>query len=250
MGSVAYRLARVTLARFAVLAAAVGLALAPAAARAEDAHPGEDNERVPVGEEHQHHDASADEAPAVQLPLRVIGSLGFGATLRLVVDPALRQSSFAPAYLEARGGIVFPGSGVFRHGVVLGIATNLSGDGPTGTNYMPDCDASIDPRLCAASHARGQGMDRFAQWVITPSYLAYFRLSEDFVATARGGLPLVLSPYLLLGFEAGGSFTWMITAGFGIFAELNVDMWLGIDAYPYFTASGALGAVIDYEVLP
>lgn len=230
------------------LVALACLVVAPAIARAQEHH-GEE-ERPPTGDETEHHDEHHDEGPRVELPWRILASLGASAAVRIVTDPALQQTTLTPGYLEARGGVVFPGADFWRHGATVSIATNLAIDGPIGTQCAAPHSYCSPLATPMHAHAFDAGFNPFGQWVITPSYLAYFRLSEDFVATGRFGVPIAVAPYTVLGFELAGSIAWMLTAGLGVFVEAQFDIYLGIDTYAYPTVGGAAGIEIDYEVLP
>jgi len=230
-------------ARFAPLALA--LLLLPAAALAQDHH-GDEAERPPTGDEPAHGFEAQEQAPRVELPLRILASLDVSAALRIVQDPALQQTLTTPGYLDLRGGVVLPGADFWRHGFFVGVSTNLAPDGPSGRGRSRN---PIGPPNMSTK-AFAQGLDPASQWVLTPGYLAYFRLSEDFVVTGHFAVPIAVAPYTVLGFELGGSIAWMFTAGMGVFAEADFDLWLGIDTYPYPTIGGAVGLQIDYEVLP
>src|SRR5690606_8033089 len=64
-------------------------------------------------------------------PLRIMAFLGAGAGFRLVrnIDPEFLQEFVAPGYLDLAAAAFFPG-GDIRHGVGLGISTNLTPDSP------------------------------------------------------------------------------------------------------------------------
>jgi hypothetical protein len=92
------------------------------------------------------------------------------------------------------------------------------------------------------------------QVVMTPSYLAWRRWSA-FALYGRAGLPIVLTPDVTGGLEAGVGGTWFFLGGFGLAAEVVGDLFYGagtrdaaVTTYPIL--SGQLGLVAAYEVLP
>lgn len=208
-------------------------------ANASAQSPGNDTERPPTDDERptdraaSAHDHLLDEpeVPAGPLmPMRIIGSLGGGLSFRGVRDRNFTQSWYAPSFLELAGTFVFPGRGVWRHGVGLTISTNLTGDG----------NLSV-------------GMDPLQQFTFMPAYVAYLRLSDDFVVQCKGGLLLNHTfnenGDNSLGFEIGASLAYMLTAGAGLYVQVSGDMFFGTgwSTHPILAASG--GIVVDYEVL-
>ena len=164
------------------------------------------------------------------MPMRLIGSLGGGIAFRGVRDRNFTQSWYAPSFLELGGTFVFPGRGVWRHGVGLTLSTNLSGDG----------NLSV-------------GLNGLQQFVLMPSYVAYLRFNDDFVLAPRAGF---LMSHAFnengdnsIGFEVGASLAYMLTAGAGIYVQATGDMFFGTgwSTHPILAASG--GIVVDYEVL-
>lgn len=93
------------------------------------------------------------------------------------------------------------------------------------------------------------------QEVVTPSYLAAYRLPPRFLVFARAGLPLVLEPDVNLGYELAVGGAWLVTAGLGVTAELVGDLFYGaatqdeaLTAIPMLSLQ--VGALVDFEVLP
>jgi len=176
-------------------------------------------------------------------PLRIMGYLGAGFGIRLLanLDPIFSHEFITPAYLDVGGAVYLPGR-EFRHGVGLAVSTGLSAD------------------------AGGSGQQPLTQWVITPSYqllLPLWRLTEgadydEVQLQIRVGIPLVIGAGLgdtsRVDFTFGGELAlavqYKFLAGFGIYAEAQVDVIGGIqDTVHPFIAVDA-GFLIDYEVLP
>ena len=92
------------------------------------------------------------------------------------------------------------------------------------------------------------------QVVMTPSYLGWRRW-RSLALYGRAGVPLVVTPSVTWGFEAGFGATWFFLGGFGIAAELVGDVFYGAGTSEkatttYPVLSGQLGFVVAYEVLP
>jgi hypothetical protein len=92
------------------------------------------------------------------------------------------------------------------------------------------------------------------QAVMTPSYLLWRRW-QAWAAYGRLGTPVVLSPDVTFGGEAGIGGVWFVRGGIGLTAELVGDIFYGAGtpdvatpAYPVL--SGQLGITLAYEVLP
>jgi len=92
------------------------------------------------------------------------------------------------------------------------------------------------------------------QVVMTPSYLAWRRW-RSLALYGRVGTPVVITPALTWGLEAGLGATWFFLGGIGVAAEMVGDLFYGagtrekaVVTYPVL--SGQLGLVIAYEVLP
>ena len=102
-------------------------------------------------------------------------------------------------------------------------------------------------RTSAALHGVGQ-------IVMTPSYLAWRRWSS-LAVYGRAGVPLVLTPAVTWGLEAGLGATWFFLGGFGLAAEVVGDVFYGAGTrdtatVTYPVLSGQLGLVAAFEVLP
>ncbi len=160
-------------------------------------------------------------------PVRVWFQFGGGFTLRLVQDREFAQDAFAPAFIDSFGAVVLPSSEVLRHGVGLGASFNLVGDGGIL-----------------------EGVDAFQQFVFTPSYLAYLRFNDDFVAHGKFGIPWVVSPETSLGLQLDLGITGLLTASLGAYVEAGVAMFWGAEDTIHPTLSFEAGLSIDYEVLP
>ena len=92
------------------------------------------------------------------------------------------------------------------------------------------------------------------QVVLAPSYLAWRRW-RSLAVYGRGGTPIVLTPNVTWGFEAGAGATYFFLGGVGVAAEVVGDVFYGagtrekaVTSYPIL--SGQLGFVLAYEVLP
>jgi len=214
--------------RLAPVAALVLTTLPLAAARAQDEErPGE----RPGGSDYAWR---ADEAAGASNPSRILLTVGAGSSLRIVKNITYEQDIFAPAFVDVFGAFVFPSSAGWRHGVGLAVSTNITGDGGS-TN----------------------GVNGFSQYFLGPEYVAYFRLSDDFVLDAHAG-PLFgwsqnseggsFDP--IVGLEVAFSAAYLFLAGLGAYAEASASAYLGGNntVHPILSIEG--GLFIDYEVLP
>ncbi len=158
-------------------------------------------------------------------PLRILGTLTFGTSIRFIQDLDYYQDRFAPAYLSGWGGVVLPGSGI-RHALGVTASLNVTGDG----NAMV-------------------GVDAGTQFVVGPSYGLYIPVG-DFLLLPKFSVPIAVSsgPSLGLGLSLGAAYRFL--AGFGIYAELGASMFFGTAASVHPLGSGEIGLIIDYEVLP
>lgn len=176
----------------------------------------------------------ADEAPGVSNPSRILFTVGAGTSLRIVKNITYEQDIFAPAFVDVFGAFVFPSSSTWRHGVGIDLSTNLTGDGGA-TN----------------------GVNGFNQFFVGPEYVAYFRLSDDFVVDGHAG-PLFgwsknspdggFDP--IVGLEVAVSGAYLLLAGLGVYAEVSASAYLGGTNSVHPIASAEAGLFIDYEVLP
>jgi hypothetical protein len=98
-------------------------------------------------------------------------------------------------------------------------------------------------------------MDGIQQEVLTPSYVALYRLSPRWALEGRFGLPIVLEPDASTGLELAASGMFFVTGGVGIKADLIGSLFYGaatrdtsVTVIPILSAQ--VGVVIDYEVLP
>ncbi len=215
----------------AVLALSVALAAHPAAAQPSEGYAWGEG-----GGETSTPSVSSDD------PLRVMGFLGAGIGFRLLanLDPLFEHEFIAPAYLDLGAAVYLPGREL-RHGVGLGLTTNLSQD----------------------SGSAGQAS--LTQWVITPSYhllLPLWRLMgadrDEVQVQIRVGIPLVLGQGLgdtarvdfTIGGELAAAVHYKFLAGFGIYAEANLAVYGGMRDTVHPIVSIDAGFLIDYEVLP
>ncbi len=169
-------------------------------------------------------------------PLRIIGGIGGGLSLRLARNLDFQQERFAPAFLDLYAGLILPGARGFRHGFTVGVSANLSGDGSFSL-----------------------GMDPFEQFTITPGYIGRIQLDDspvaDFLLLLKVGIPLTVSPDFAPGLEVGIGATYLFLTGLGIYAEVSASAFMGGDSpsgsftiHPLL--SGELGIYVDFEVLP
>ena len=93
------------------------------------------------------------------------------------------------------------------------------------------------------------------QEVLTPSYVALYRLPERVWLHARAGLPLVIEPDFNVGgeFAVGGAF--LVSGGLGFGGELVTSLFYGAATHERSQTaipivSLELGLVVDYEVFP
>jgi hypothetical protein len=92
------------------------------------------------------------------------------------------------------------------------------------------------------------------QVVMTPSYLAWRRW-RSLALYGRAGVPIVATPDVTWGLEAGLGGTWFFLGGIGVAAEVVGDVFYGAGTrekatVTYPVLSGQLGLVLAYEVLP
>ena len=102
-------------------------------------------------------------------------------------------------------------------------------------------------RTSVAAHGVGQV-------VMTPSYLAWRRW-RSIAVYGRAGTPIVLTPAVTWGLEAGLGATYFFLGGIGVAAEMVGDVFYGAGTSEkatttYPVLSGQLGFVVAYEVLP
>ena len=173
-------------------------------------------------------------APAVHRYGRIFASLGVGFTVRIIdfdvpLGPMV-QDRAAPIYLPLRGGWFFEGDGDIQHGVALGLSPNLTPDG---------------------APPPGIGVDTFAQWAITPTYIARWWLSDWVQPIAHFGISIVPnSEFTTWGLELGLGAIIKVFAGAGFYAEATFSNFFGAYDTWHPLISGEVGLVFDYEVLP
>jgi len=150
-----------------------------------------------------------------------------GVPLRLTTNDTFDQSALAPVFTDALAGYVFAGSGGLRHGAGLGLSLSLTEDG-----------GFTEPVL------------RYEQFVITPSYLLALPFDPAWFALAHAGIPIVLTGGTTAGIEAAFAIGYRLLAGFGVFAEAGIDVFMGTASTVHPIVSIEGGAFLDYEVLP
>lgn len=203
----------------------------------EDEHAGRSRGGYAWGEEAR--DTGPQSTTAAHHYGAVFGSVGAGTTIRMIRYEVLTNTDqVAPAYLQLRGGYFFEGDGLFQHGAVLGIASNLGGEGYGA--------AGIDP---------------FGQWALAPAYMVRLIPEGDIgnwlQATGRLGIPLAFATdgggntLFTWGWELGIGVLFHFLAGMGLYAEADLSMYFADDPanlHPLISFEG--GLFIDYEVLP
>jgi hypothetical protein len=142
--------------------------------------------------------------------------------LRRVLGDDAESLSLTATYLDVYVGRTFSPPGGFEHGVMaqLSMAT-----------------------------------DGVRQEVFTPSYLLVRRLSPRVLAQGRAGVPIVLSPDVTYGLQAGLGAVYFFTASLGVGAQLDFSAFYGaatIERAVTVTpiTSLALGVHFDWERLP
>lgn len=169
-----------------------------------------------------------DEGPPQ--PPRVVLTATGGSGIRIIQDLDLSQERFTPGFVDLFGAFVFGSTSTWRHGVGLGLSTNISGDGAA------------------------QGVDGFDQLVVAPTYAGYFRFGMDLVVMAKFGVPLGLVLNEIGGFVPGaeltGGLAYFLTSGLAAYGEVGASAWLGTGSRIHPIVTAELGLLIDYEVLP
>jgi hypothetical protein len=186
-----------------------------------------DEERPPgMGEDDGDSGYAFGEEPATpEEPMRVLGMLGGGVSVRFINDVDYAQQRFGPAYLDGWGGVLLPGSGTWRHAFGVNLSLNMSGDGD-----------------------QMYGVNLGEQFVVGPSYLAYLRF-DDFLIFPKVTIPIVVTGGPSVGLEGSLGAAYYLFAGFGIYAELAASVWWGQQNRFHPLATGEVGVLIDYEVL-
>lgn len=93
------------------------------------------------------------------------------------------------------------------------------------------------------------------QQTIAPGYAALVRYSAAWQLRGHVALPVVVQPDANLGLDLSLGAAWMLTAGFGLAADVVFSVYEGAAtdqrrATLVPLLSGQLGVTIDYEVLP
>lgn len=92
------------------------------------------------------------------------------------------------------------------------------------------------------------------QVIVTPSYFAYRRW-RSLAAYGRAGIPVVLTPDVTWGLEAGVGGAWYFLGGIGLAGEIVGDIYYGtgtadVGTATYPVLSGQLGLIFSYEAFP
>jgi hypothetical protein len=171
--------------------------------------------------------AAAAQADAVPLqPPRYLAFGSAGVPLRLTVDEEFGQKRLGVTFADVLLGVALPGRH-YRHGFGVGVSWNLGHDG-----------GYVAPIYTAD------------QLAIMPAYLGYLPLTRDLALVGHLGLPIVVRGGVGPGLELGAALAYMVFAGAGVFAELDLSGFSAGDASVSVLASLEAGLVIDYEVLP
>lgn len=169
--------------------------------------------------------------------------LGLGLGLRIGKKNEFQQDVLSPAYFSLAGGVVVP-SGM--HELRVGVASNLNRDGTYPSGVLP-----------------------FHQWTITPSYVLRIPVTREFaygadslrrvevtrgIAGGRLGVPIVLGGNgSTFGVELAAFGQYNVLSGFGIYAELGFDVFLGAGTRDkalttHMLVFAELGISIDWEI--
>lgn len=170
--------------------------------------------------------AYAAEAPS---PISGLLSLSIGRGLRFnnpyrlerPLGDSAESVSLAATYLDIGGALLF-GERDFRHGATLGGDVALQGIG---------------------------------QFVLTPSYLAQFGLTDTLGVSGRVGVPVVVAPDTTLGLEAAVGTSLALAYGLGAQLELVGSVYFGaatdetsITTIPMLSLQ--LGVFFEHGILP
>jgi hypothetical protein len=182
-------------------------------------------------------DSSTDDVPggvagpAVHRYARVYGTIGAGATLRILVYEVYGGTGLlAPVFLQLRGGFFFEGDGDIQHGVGLGISTNLMPDGTGDTAGMVN------------------GLDVASAWTFVPQYMLRAWFGDVFQLIGRIGPGVTASVLPNLGFEVGATTLFKFLAGLGVYLDVSFSMYFADQVHPLVSIEG--GLAFDYELLP
>jgi hypothetical protein len=168
------------------------------------------------------------QAEAVELPARYLATWSLGAPLRLTQNEDYGQDLVAPLFTDLFAGYVFPSTArQFRHGLALGVSTNVTDDG----GYAEPIYAG-------------------EQLAIMPAYMLYADLGLDLFGKAHLGVPIALTGGRTAGVELAGALGYRFLAGLGVFTELFVDTFAGAGSTLHPTVGLELGLFLDYEALP
>jgi hypothetical protein len=172
--------------------------------------------------------ARAQDSTLPAQPARYLTQLSSGLPLRLNLHEDLGQDRVAPAFAQVGLGYLLPAVARYHHGFALSAAMNLSRDG----GYAEPVYAG-------------------EQLVLTPSYLGSVDVYRDVPLYAHLGLPILVGAGgRSFGLEVGAALGYRLLAGAGLFAQLDLDSFVGSRATLDLIASVSLGVVLEYEVLP
>ena len=170
-------------------------------------------------------------------------------------DPLGTKPSYAQLFFTS-----FFGEGL-RFNNPYRLATPVGNDAESVSTTAPYVDIGIAVTLGhplgiqhGAALRTSVAVKGVGQVLLTPSYLAWRRWRAVAVY-GRAGTPLVMTPDVTWGLEAGVGATYFFLGGLGVAAELVGDVFYGVGTREkatttYPVLSGQLGFVIAYEVLP
>jgi opacity protein-like surface antigen len=215
-------------------ACAFGALLAPTLAHAQSDAERAGHSRGGYAWGQEHHEDSGPSGPVAHHYGRGFLSAGVGGTVRMLQYLDLSQDRLAPPYLQFRGGYFFESDGMLQHGVVLGVATPMTGDGASGAS----------------------GLDGFTQWTLAPAYALRIipegDLGDWFQAYGRFGVPISLGPQFSWGLELAIGAQLKPWDGFGFYGEIDLSNYFANSpdvAHPLI--SFEIGLVLDLpEILP
>jgi hypothetical protein len=82
------------------------------------------------------------------------------------------------------------------------------------------------------------------QVAVRPGWAVYGRPSVDYAWSVVAGPSFVVTPPFVWGLEVGGSFTYFLTAGFGLVVGVDYGFFYGVDPAHIFSAK--LGLMISW----
>ncbi|MBN1654996.1 MAG: hypothetical protein JXA30_14600 [Deltaproteobacteria bacterium] len=159
---------------------------------------------------------------------RLIATITSGGSLRIARNVDLGQERFGPIFVEGFVAYLLPFGDWWRHGIGVGVSTNLMEDG----GYT-------------------EPVDPVEQLVVSPGYLAYFDFHPDIFCLGHLSLPFqLLSSSESWAIEAAAGIGYKLSAGAGAYIESSLDFFVGFDSTVHPIASLEVGIFLDHELLP